>query len=172
MKSLDPPDSHYLSAALGWLGLGNWQEANEEFEKIAPELRAHPDVLEVRWQIYAKAGKWDLAAQIAATLVDMQPSEPGAWISLAYATRRKPAGGLLQAKAILTAMEKRFPKVWLFPYNLACYCAQLGLLDECQRWFKKAVAIDEQTVQRAATDDPDLKPLRDIMGGTPWKQTD
>src|ERR1017187_3279090 len=48
MKPLEPPDSHHLSAAIGWLGLGNWREANEELEKITSELRGHPDVLEVR----------------------------------------------------------------------------------------------------------------------------
>ena len=42
MKSLDSPNNHHLSAAIGWLELGNWQEANEELEKIAPALRAHP----------------------------------------------------------------------------------------------------------------------------------
>jgi hypothetical protein len=26
-------------------------------EQITPELRGHPDVLEIRWQIYAKAKK-------------------------------------------------------------------------------------------------------------------
>lgn len=35
----------------------------------------------------------------------------------------------------------------------------------------KAMAIDEQTVKPAAIDDPDLKPLRDSMGGTSWKRT-
>jgi len=44
------------NAAVGWLGPGNWQEANEELEKITPAMRSHPDVLEVWWQIYAKAG--------------------------------------------------------------------------------------------------------------------
>jgi hypothetical protein len=63
-----------------------------------------------------------------------------------------------------------FAKVWLIPYNLACYCAQLGHLDECQVWFKKAMAIDEHTVKRAAIDDPDLKPLWDSMSGTLWKK--
>jgi hypothetical protein len=47
MKPLQPPDSHHLSAAIGWIGLSHCQEANEELEKIVPGLRAHPDVLEV-----------------------------------------------------------------------------------------------------------------------------
>jgi hypothetical protein len=32
-----------------------------ELDNITPELRVHPAVLEVRWQIYAKAKRWDPA---------------------------------------------------------------------------------------------------------------
>jgi hypothetical protein len=71
----------------------------------------------------------------------------------------------------LLPVGEKFPKVWTIPYNLACYCAQLGRLDECRDWFTRAMAIDEKTVQRAAIDDPDLKPLSDSMSGTPWKGT-
>jgi hypothetical protein len=72
----------------------------------------------------------------------------------------------------LLPVEEKFPKVWMIPYNLACYCAQLGRLEECQAWFKKAMAIDERTVRRVAIDDPDLKPLWDSMSGTIWKKTE
>ncbi len=72
----------------------------------------------------------------------------------------------------LLPAAKQFPKVWLIPYNLACYCAQTGRLEECEEWFKKAMAIDEQTVKQAALDDPDLKPLWDSMGGSVWKRVD
>jgi len=37
------------------------------------------------------------------------------------------------------------------------YCSPKPL--KCQQWFKKAIAIDEHTVKRAAIADPDLKPL-------------
>jgi hypothetical protein len=53
---LDPADHHHLQAAQGWLELGNHTEANEELERITPLNRAHPDVLQVRWRIYAAAG--------------------------------------------------------------------------------------------------------------------
>jgi hypothetical protein len=36
MKHLQPPNSHHLQAAIGWLELGNHKEANEELEKVAP----------------------------------------------------------------------------------------------------------------------------------------
>jgi len=34
------------------------------------------------------------------------------------------------------------------------------------------MAIDERAVNRAAIDDPDLKPLWDSMSSTLWKRTD
>ena len=54
VNELTPPDSHYLLAAQGWLELGDHLEADKELDEITPELRVHPDVLEIRWQIYAK----------------------------------------------------------------------------------------------------------------------
>src|ERR1035441_7362578 len=110
MNLLEPPDSHYLSAAAGWLGLGNVAGSDAELEKIAPQFRSHPDVLAVQFDIHAAAGKWDAAAEIAGTLTQVEPEEPGAWVSLAYATRRKTGGGIPQARAILIQTQQTFPK--------------------------------------------------------------
>jgi len=54
---------------------------------------------------------------------------------------------------------KLFPKFWLLPYNLACYCAQLGKIKEAEDWFKRAMALNEKQVKRITLDDPDLEPL-------------
>jgi hypothetical protein len=69
MKQLGLNDQRHLEAAHGWFELGNHLEANEELERITPENRACPAVLEVRWQIYAKAGKWGAALDIASALI-------------------------------------------------------------------------------------------------------
>jgi len=80
MEPLAPPDSRHLEAALGWLDLGNHIEANEELEKIAPQLRAHPDVLQFRWRVYAKAEKWDACLDIATALTEMVPERRFGWL--------------------------------------------------------------------------------------------
>jgi len=67
-----------------WLGLGDFLVANEELDSITPLLRAHPTVLSVRYEIYAKAKNWDGAVVIANTLVKLLPRSPAAWINLAY----------------------------------------------------------------------------------------
>jgi len=45
-------------------------------------------------------------------------------------------------------------------------------MNECKKWFEKAIALDEGVVQRATMDDPHLKRLWDSMGGTLWKRTE
>jgi Flp pilus assembly protein TadD len=160
MKPLEPPDSHHLSAAMGWLELGDVAEAGAEFEKIAPQFRSHPHVLAIRYDICAKAGKWDAAAEIARTLTQLEPHQPDAWISLAYAVRRKPGGGIPQARAILVQARRTFPKEQIIAYNLACYECQLGDLNAAKLWLEKACTLgDANKIKLMALEDPDLKPL-------------
>src|SRR5882757_9164992 len=106
-----PPDSFHLIAADGWLDLGDVVSANNELDEIRPEMRAHPFVLVMRYEIYSKAEKWDMAAEIAKTLVKMIPDRASLWINLAYSTRRKSDGGIDQALDILLEAEPKFPKV-------------------------------------------------------------
>jgi hypothetical protein len=68
MKPLSHPDDLHAKAAQGWVELGNHPEANEELEKITSEMRAHPDVLEIRWQIYAKEKRWEACVDVGHTI--------------------------------------------------------------------------------------------------------
>ena len=110
VKQLEMPDSHHVSAAVGWLGLGSWQDANDELNLIAPEYRMHPVVQQVRWQICAKAERWEMAAEIAKSLREAEPDEAQHWLNFAYASRRMQDGGLESAKKILAKAHKLFPK--------------------------------------------------------------
>lgn len=160
IKPLEPPDSHHLRAALGWLELGNHAEANQELDQIASPLQTHPSVLTLRYEVYSKAKQWDAAAEIANTQVKLTPEDSGAWISLAFATRRKPGGGIPEARKILLRALPKFPEQSLIPYNLACYECQLGNLKEAWQWLEKAFAADDtRQMKKMALDDPDLRPL-------------
>jgi uncharacterized protein HemY len=85
MNNLTGADLRSLRAAQGWIGLGNYHEANEELESIAVVLRSHPDALEVRWQIYAHAKEWETCAAIAEAIVKQSPNRAEAWIHRSYA---------------------------------------------------------------------------------------
>jgi Flp pilus assembly protein TadD len=160
MNPIEPPDSHLVSAAIGWLGLGDWRAAQEELEKIAPELRAHPAVLQVKYEICAKAGQWDDAAQIAHALVQVEPQDAQFWIWRAYATRRMAGGGIPQAKEILSQAQQLIPAEPLISYNLGCYECQLGNLQTARQWLEKAFTVgDSKTFKSLALADKDLEPL-------------
>ena len=166
IKPLEPPDSLHLKAAEGWFELGNHVEANEELEKITPTLRVHPDVLEIRWQIYAKANKWEPCVDIARALIKLAPTRSHGWLHLAYSLRRAKGGGLLAAQEALSPIATKFPQEPTIPYNLACYDCQLGNLKEARQWLEKAFNIgDSKRLKLMALDDPDLKLLWANIGG-------
>jgi tetratricopeptide (TPR) repeat protein len=161
MKQIEPPDSHYLSAAMGWLGLGDWREAEAELNRIAPALQSHLWVLETRFEVCAKAGgKWDKAAEIARALVMALPKEAQFWIWHAYSTRRRKGGGVPQAREILRKAHQLIPDEPLISYNLGCYECQLGHLQEAWTWLESAFALgDAKKFRSMALEDLDLQAL-------------
>ncbi len=158
MKPLEPPDSLYLSAAEGWLGLGDAAEANEELDRITPGHRAHPDALELRWQIYAKAEKWEACVQIANAIVTLVPERPFGWVHRSFALHALKR--TQEARDQLRPAVDRFPEEAIIRYNLACYESQLGNLGRAKDWLERAFELgDTAQIKLAALDDPDLAPL-------------
>jgi Flp pilus assembly protein TadD len=160
VQKLEPPDSHYLDAAIGWLGLGMVADAQTELENISPANRHHPDVLEVRWTLYAHEERWSDALVIARAELAVQPDDASGWLHHAYALRRVTAGGLPQAwDALLPAAEK-FPTEPVIAYNLSCYACQLQQLDLARTWLQRAIAAGRKSaIKQMALADDDLKPL-------------
>jgi tetratricopeptide (TPR) repeat protein len=161
MNAIEPPDSHHLSAAMGWLGLGDWREAEAELDRMAHELQTHLWVLEARFEVCAKSGgKWDKAAEIARALIEALPKEPQFWIWHAYSTRRRPGGGILQAREILRKAQKLIPAEPLISYNIGCYECQLGHLQEAWTWLETAFTLgDRKAFKSMALEDQDLQAL-------------
>jgi tetratricopeptide (TPR) repeat protein len=161
MKALQPPDSLYLQAAQGWCELHVFAEAEAELDKIAASLRAHPKVLEVRWQVYANLENWAGALEIASAIVKTVPEWPSGWIyrasSLTELNRQQEAYETLSAAAAL------FPGDEIILYDLACVCCALKRVDEARSWLGKAIEAGGNAVKLKALDDPDL--------GALWKET-
>ncbi len=159
----EPPDTFHLSAAIGWLELGNPAEASEELDKITPSLLATPEVLSVRSSIYFSFKNWQEADSVTRILVELQPEVPSHSTNLAYAARRKPDGSLLEAKEILLKAADLFPREFIICYNLCCYESQLGNLEQAKIWLHRAYELgDRKTIQEMAREDADLEPLRKI----------
>lgn len=160
MQRLQPPDSHYLNSAVGWLELGNATEARGELNHISAANQSHPDVLEVRWLMAADEGNWIEGLKIADNLVQIAPDRPSGWLHRAYALRRSEHGSVKQAWDALIAAVAKFPKEPTISYNLSCYACQMQQLDAARVWFKRAMSIGgKDNIKGMALKDPDLQPL-------------
>jgi tetratricopeptide (TPR) repeat protein len=153
---LEPTDQQHWQAAVGYVELGMFQDANDQLEKIDPFNRAAPEVLAVRIAIYHGQKKWELMREIAKRLTDFQPQDVQWIISHAYATRR--ADSIQAAKEILLNAETKFPQEAIIKYNLACYFCQMGDTESAKNYLKKAFELDSSW-RGKAFDDPDLEPL-------------
>lgn len=157
-KKLAPPDCHYLDGAVGWLELGNPKEALAELALIAEASRNDPQVLETKWQIFARTDNWSESLPVAQTFCEVAPELPQGWLHQAVSLYR--LNRTQEAWDLLLPMAKKFPKSWVVAYDLACYACQLDRVEEGRRWLRKAFRLGESAeVKLLALADSDLKVL-------------
>lgn len=162
---MTPPDFmtpylRHLLAASGYLELGLPLEADEELAQIEPEMHAQPEVLGMRACIYQELKQWAPMRDVSLLLCAQHPDEPQWPIMLAYATRR-----CLTIEDALPILEKaagRFPEEGTILFNLACYHAQLGSLDDARARLNEAIAQDAKW-RAVALADPDLSALHEEL---------
>jgi predicted Zn-dependent protease len=160
---LPSADRHHLQAAEGWLELGDHQEAHKELEQITADSRAHPDVLELRWQIDARARQWAACVDTGRSLIQLAPERAASWIHYAFALHELKR--TQEAWEALSSVAQKFPADPTIPYNLACYACQLGDLVGARDWLAQAFRLgNAKEIKSQAISDPDLAPL--------WKSQD
>jgi predicted Zn-dependent protease len=167
MNGLAPPDLMHLDAAEGWLGLGNAIEANVELEKIDPRMRAHPDVLEVRYEIYAMEGHWAACVDIASAILEMEPKSSFGWIRRSFALHELKRTA--EARENLLPAAHHFPEEITIRYNLACYECVLGNMGPARLRLAEAFRLAQNQDcfdqwRLLALDDKDLEPLWGQLG--------
>lgn len=156
MSALPKNILRQLASAHGWLSLGNWKEADAEIEAISPEYKRDPLLLNLRVEIYRTAKAWTAMAGTSKHLINVEPEEGGHWLNYSYGLRR--SEGLGEAKKVLEKAKDLFPQIDLVWFNLACYCAQLSLLDEARAHLARAFELNPGCLPDALKD-PDLEPL-------------
>jgi Flp pilus assembly protein TadD len=165
---MDWPEQHCLNAVIGWLSLGNVEEARAEFDQLDALHRAMPEVLAVEWQLLAVESRWADAAGVADRWVKTAPGSPEAWIQRSYALHEQRQTRLAWDKLLPAA--RLFPSVHTISYNLACYACQLGNLDRARRWLRRSMLAIKDKGElliwiAAAQRDRDLEPLWDELRG-------
>jgi predicted Zn-dependent protease len=159
---IGPPDLHYLTAARGWLELGNPAEATAELLGISQDFENDVAVLEVRWEIHAQQKNWSRAAEVSDRMIRHHPGLPSGWIGRSYCLHEMKQ--TREAFDSLLPASRKFLRVSIIPYNLACYACQLGLLAEAEVWLTQAISLGKkEDIKEMALKDRDLEPLQHFL---------
>ena len=162
LKPLTEPDAKHLLAAEGWLELGNAIAANDELENITPLMRAHPEVLECRLQIFIAAKQWDSALAVAETLTEQMPGRPAAWMAIAECLQQK--GDTEGAYEALAEVGEQFAEHPEVTYKLAVLAALIGQTAEAEDWLERALDVGGPRLKLKALEDPTLKEFWQKIG--------
>lgn len=162
MQALDYPELHHVRAAEGWLDLGEVAEAAKELRHLPAPALAHPDVLELRWRLYAAGKQWDAALDIARAITLAAPERTSGWIHQSYSLHE--LRRTEEAWNLLLPLAGQFPEEATIAYNLACYACQLGRGNDARTWLSRAMKLrGKAEVRDMALRDPDLAPLHDYL---------
>lgn len=161
MHEVKPPDKHHLSAAIGWLELGNLAEAIGERAQISDVYEEFPEILELDWQLSSKSADWNAALVASERMCRIHPDNPSGWICQSYSLHE--LGRTQEAWDRLRAVVDRFEEESTMSYNLACYACQMGELAESRIWLKRAIEVSDE-YRKMAESDPDLEPLKGELG--------
>lgn len=159
MKPLGDPGSAHLRRAYGSVAVGNYAEASRELQAIEPNLRLHPEVLKLRWEIEARAANWDECLAIADYLLLWAADEAETWLRRGRSLHKL---GLDEAaRDCLLAARPEFPRHPGILYDLAVYECLLGRVAHGRTCLDGALALDQSGhLKLAARQDPRLNALR------------
>lgn len=155
----DLTNLRHLEAADGWLGLGDWQEADKELDCLAPEMRDQPEVLHVRLRSFTASARWSQANAVAAQLLKLKVTDPSMWITFANLMREQ--GFFRAGRLTLSTAVDLFPKDPFIHFNSACMECLCGRLEQALERVREAIQLGpRKKVITAALQDADLRPIR------------
>jgi predicted Zn-dependent protease len=152
-----------LKAVQGYLHLGMHSDAWNELENIPSEHRARPEVLKIRVDVCRAMQKWDMVVEVTKHLAHLEPDDPWHVINQAAAVRK--LQGEQIAANILEEAKGQFPHNAIVAYNLACYKAVLGDVNEAKTLLAEAFTHDA-SLRVTSLDDPDLVGIWDSFQET------
>ena len=146
-----------ILTAQGYMELGLFEDARAGLVALPKHAWERADVMET-WVLCQMGEKrWQEGLDMSLRLCQMQPKEPSGFIHAAYCLHE--LGRTEEALEFLQNGPRSLRGKSVYFYNMGCYCAKLGRVDEARRLLEKSFEIDNG-LRRVAKKDPDLAELR------------
>ena len=157
---MDPQLRRELTVVQGYLELGMHELAWNALVKVDESYHQAVPFLRIRADVCRAMEKWDIVAEATRQLAELEPRDVRHIIKMAEAVRVI-EGEAAAAHLLDSAKEKYVPDAVLL-YNLACYRATLGCIEEAKSLLSEAFTLNIW-LKLHALRDPDLKGVLDTL---------
>lgn len=150
-----------LLAAQGYIELDMTDEALRELDALSADDRECEEVLQMRLFALMRSKRWTDALAVCQYLRENSPDGTTGYIHGAFCLHEM--GRTLEAKKLLLQGPAVLLNEPTYHYNLGCYNAVLGHLEEAATHLETSFQMD-QKFREIAKYDPDLKPVHGLLG--------
>jgi tetratricopeptide (TPR) repeat protein len=150
-----------LLSAQGYIELEMPEEALREIDAMSPKDQLREEVLQIRLFIVMHAKRFEQALSVCARLRATSPECATGYIHGAFCLHEM--GRTIEAKQLLVEGPSSLLLEPTYHYNLGCYDAVLGNLNEAARHLETSFQMDRK-FREIAKYDPDLKAVHGLLG--------
>jgi Flp pilus assembly protein TadD len=145
-----------LEAIIGYYNLELFEEALQEMGSLPRDVRTRPELRAMETAILIRQKHWSRALELSRRLCVELPDQPSPWLDTSYCLHE--LGRTREARDHLIGGPDCLKIHPVYYYNMACYEAQIGNLEQARAYLDQACEMDEEFT-RIAADDPDLQPI-------------
>lgn len=150
----------HLQAACGYAELGMFRESIAELDAIPERYQYRPEVLHIRLHDLMRQKRWRHALRVSRQLCRVAPDSGTGFLHAGFCLHQ--LGKTAEAKDILITGPVALLKEPIYYYNMGCYNALLGNVDDAQENLSISFRMDA-TFREIAKKDPDLKALHALI---------
>jgi len=149
-----------MLAAQGYLELNMPTEALQEIESLTEEDLTREEVMQLHLLLLMQLRLWTEGVALCEAIRERFPERSVGFIHGAFCLHE--LGRTSEAKEILLAGPAELQTEATYYYNLGCYDAVLGNMEEAQNHLRRSFEMDGR-FREVAKFDPDLQPLAGIL---------
>jgi tetratricopeptide (TPR) repeat protein len=149
-----------VRAACGYAELGMGRESLAELDAIDPRFQTRPEVLQLRLHHLMRRKSWLRALTVSRKLCRVAPDCSAGFLHAGFCLHE--LGKTAQAKELLLRGPIALLKEPVYYYNLGCYDALLGNVEEARFNLETSFKMDS-SFRDLAKKDPDLQAVQALL---------
>lgn len=149
-----------LLAAQGYIELDMFEEALRELDELANEDKLREEALHMRLFLVMRSRQWSEALSVCELLRKKNPDLTTGYIHGAFCLHE--LGRTDEAKKLLLSGPTSLLSEATYYYNLGCYDAVLGNIEDAQYSLQISFRMDDK-FREIAKNDPDLQSVSDFI---------